>query len=113
VEFLLERLSEEETAAHMALTSDEQTWFQISSTDADMSAHTLLEHLRHQSPGKILAECDSKRRIVALVVRPVQLRPARRARRASLRHDQAVELLKLLALPYRNHPGYRRQWLPH
>jgi len=95
----------------MALTSDEQTWFQISSTDADISAHALLEHLRHQSPGKILAECDCKRRIVALVVRPAQSRPAWRARRASLRQDRAVALLRLLAMPYRNHPDYHSQWL--
>jgi hypothetical protein len=52
---------------------------------------------------RVLAECDAKRRIIEL-------------QRNDLRDDpqdwEADEVLRLLALPYADHPDYRAEWRP-
>lgn len=54
------------------------------------------------NPVRVLAECDAKRRIIASF--------------EGLRYDEAHVLadrvLRLLALPYSDRPGYREEWKP-
>ena len=55
---------------------------------------------------RVLAECESKRRIITLCgVDPLQ--PG-----ALLLRVQTDAVVRLLALPYADHPDYREQWRP-
>jgi hypothetical protein len=60
-------------------------------------------HIARWDPVRVLAECDAKRRIIEL-------------QRSDLRDDpedwEADEVLRLLALPYADHPDYRAEWRP-
>jgi hypothetical protein len=67
------------------------------------------DHIARHDPARVLAEVDAKRRVVALW----REEPAA----ADLTWDggwcNAVdEVLRLLALPYRDHPDYRAEWAP-
>jgi hypothetical protein len=53
-----------------------------------------IEHIARHDPQRVLAEIDAKRRIID---------------RSSL---YAQDLLKLLALPYADQPGWREEWRP-
>jgi hypothetical protein len=61
-------------------------------------------HIAHWDPARVIAECDARRRIVQL-------------QQSDLRDDpqdwEADEVLRLLALPYADHPDYRRAWRPY
>jgi len=76
-------------------------------------------HIAHWDPARVLAEVDAKRRILDEIVpeangldSSVDL-----DRRIGIR-DQTVEpycsdqLVRLLALPYADRPGYRDEWRP-
>lgn len=60
---------------------------------------------------RALAECDAKRRIVALLTamgtEDESFGPEADAERAAL-----TDVLRLLALPYANHADYRAEWRP-
>lgn len=66
------------------------------------------EFIARHDPARVLAECEAKRRIVALhgEVDPCDA------------HDGATfetvdcETLQVLALPYADHPDYRQEWKP-
>jgi len=54
------------------------------------------------TPTRVLAECETKRRIVELCAywqRPVD-------------GLDGEDILRLLALPYADHPDYREEWRP-
>jgi hypothetical protein len=60
-------------------------------------------HIARWHPARVLAECNAKRGIIEL-------------QRSDLRDDpadwEADEVLRLLALPYADHPDYRSEWRP-
>lgn len=70
-------------------------------------------HIVRWHPGRVLAECDAKRRMVAEAkywydkVNNQEDYPA-----LSDRFDVAFGMLRLLALPYADRPGYRAEWRP-
>ena len=85
-EFLLARIAEDEMQARKHLL------------DAD-------RHGWGSYPARVLAECDAKRRIVELADRDDNWRYGM--------HSEAIgEVLRLLALPYADHPDYREEWRP-
>ncbi len=53
---------------------------------------------------RVLAECEAKRRIIATFDRYVGHARAER--------DHETAILKALALPYADHPGFREEWRP-
>jgi Family of unknown function (DUF6221) len=66
-----------------------------------------MAHINRWRPARVLAECDAKRRIVA---EHADIDPCDA-------HDAAFksipcDTLRLLALPYADHPGYRSEWAP-
>ncbi|MEU1240060.1 DUF6221 family protein [Micromonospora parva] len=73
------------------------------------------EHIARQDPARVLAEVDAKRRIldlfeyeqadVSLPWGPPTTVPGTRPATAS-------PVLRLLALPYADRPGYRDEWRP-
>jgi hypothetical protein len=115
VEFLLARISEDETAARAAFQivdgRDVGGWYWSNAGNAvfvDDSDQAVAcgpwQQLMHQrsahhmvrwDPERVVAECVAKRRVVE--------RQRGRARTGVLRH---------LALVYADHPDYRDRWLP-
>lgn len=74
------------------------------------------QHVARWSPAGVLAECDAKRRIVQQVVPGIDglwdqiegefgVGP-------SVPCEESALLLRLLALPYADRPGYREEWRP-
>jgi len=121
-EFLLARIAEDEAVAkrvgnakmyrddlgrgwiegplgHVAITDGRR--------DIPVAEAALLDHLGHNMPGRVLAECEAKRRIVELSWHHLGeddygwgMEEAKR------------QVLVLLALPYADHPDYREEWRP-
>ncbi|WP_294565549.1 DUF6221 family protein [uncultured Arthrobacter sp.] len=83
IEFLLARIEEDEENVH-------SWWHQQSVAVLD----------------RALAECEAKRRMVThyCSIDWTGNQPDGR--------DDAVVFMRLLALPYAGHPGYRREWRP-
>ncbi len=106
VQFLLARVAEDEE------------WAQAAAEDADFYSHEkgyAVDHkwlriARHTSggrrsehldgvpsPPRVLAECEAKRRLLGW---------------ARIEHRNTNPVLRLLALPYADHPDYREEWRP-
>ena len=86
--FLLARIAEDES---------ETRW--LGPCDCRVEGFPLQHGLR--CPERVLAECEAKRRIVTTQLQPY---PAG--------HAPATLVLRLLALPYADHPDYRQEWRP-
>jgi hypothetical protein len=105
-EFLLARIAEDEAAAQAAERIDFVTFAGVRRrirpdlyvTTRDR-AHLIIE----TDPARVLAECDAKRRIVAADWRADDSGEA-----TLIRQD----VLRLLALPYADHPDYDETWRP-
>lgn len=108
-DFLLARIAEDETAARAAL--------QRGSTVYDWAVlrdrHFILadsHHIPRWKPARVIAECDAKRRIVTdvgvVVLDPFGVQWPEGYKEA-LEHT-----LRLLALPYADHPDYDEAWRP-
>jgi hypothetical protein len=83
----------------------------VASTDHDEDR----AHIARWNPARVLAECEAKRRIVdAEVLRDVG--PASHYVspdvHAAIAGRTATPVLRLLALPYADHPEYRSEWAP-
>ncbi|MER5916207.1 DUF6221 family protein [Streptomyces sp. NPDC001982] len=93
---------------------------------SDVSAELLPFALRHD-PARVLREIDSKRRMVARyeasLERSVEFRrradvgAENEAQKAQRSHENIqllvlLDVVKLLALPYADRPGYRNEWRP-
>lgn len=74
------------------------------------------EHIARHDPTRVLAEVDAKRRILDEVVPEVAGLEARIDGEwgvGTVTTDGADDmLLRLLALPYANHPDYQTEWAP-
>jgi hypothetical protein len=69
------------------------------------------EHMARWDPVRVLAECDSKRRIVE-AHRRTDYRLPHEGYRVTIGHDGLDEAVRLLALPYVDHPDYDESWRP-
>lgn len=129
VDFLLARIAEDEAKARAATPSPwlphDQGWvdaggewiicapyhgLDISDQDA--------EHVTRWQPARVLAECDARRRIVELhgfdFAVPIDA-DSSWEEDTVCRADQAewpCDTLRLLALPYADHPEYDEAWRP-
>lgn len=83
------------------ITEDEWGIRQVEKREQDMTRVDLW--FGYPLVGRVLAECEAKRRIVAWELQV--------AERAHLQPEQRV-ILQLLALPYADHPDYRQEWRP-
>ncbi len=104
VEFLLARIAEDERAAH-----DVRPGPRIVRTNApDVERYLTVWH-----PDRALAECDAKRRIIDArrALTGQETAPTDRAQGWYLGMTTAYDrALRLLALPYEDHPDYRAEW---
>jgi hypothetical protein len=84
-----------------------------SGTVAFVPAHADAEHIARHDPARVLAEVDAKRQIVARYERAMDNRRAHPADLASAGAFLALHgAVKLLGLPYADHPNYRPEWAP-
>jgi hypothetical protein len=101
-------------ADHAADCDYEDHW---ECSDARRNALIEGDHIVRWQPARVLAECEAKRRIVEqckewLSYGPVKSWETDRGEDAALSEDAAPAILRLLALPYTNHPRYREEWRP-
>ena len=75
-----------------------------------------LRHMANFDPARVLAEVESRRRILDLCERALAAAPSQFSSFARGQDDgfrQALEeAIKALALPYQSNPSYRREWAP-
>jgi len=120
-EFLLARIAEDEEDARAAdgtrwLHSDKVVTFEAFGPDGDyVDASSPISvdtrdngwHIVRWSPARVLAECKAKRRLLERAS-PEARTTAQLVAVAALADDA----LRLLALPYADHPDYREEWRP-
>lgn len=99
IEFLLARIAEDEVVARAALTDGNsnqiwqvQDWIEL---DAEV-----LAHVHRHDPHRVLAECEAKRRIVAMWLDEARFPD----------FDCGWEVLQMLARSYADHPDYCKDW---
>lgn len=110
VEFLLARIAEDEAVARaMEKCSDPLDWTEPGDPAVGL-AGPVDGPSGYESividPARVLAECEAKRQIIAQQTR----RPAKDFRPTPPPADTPV--LRLLAMPYVDHPDYRQEWRP-
>lgn len=90
-DFLLARIAEEEKLAHSIGVNVGLSW---AYTDATATPQPLL----YVAPGRVLAECEVKRRIITQHL-------------GGETEELTYAMLKVIALPYSGHPDYNRaEW---
>jgi len=99
VDFLLQRIAEDEAVAERASSHNGGATF------AKDNYGCLLVQ-----PARVLAECAAKRQIVALHQR--YLVALNQESRDADRRCSLEPVVRLLALPYADHPDYREEWRP-
>lgn len=101
-EFLLARIAEDEAAA----------------TSASHHSHLVHDYERDNygflwvKTTRVLAECEAKRRIVARCTDRIDVTELRDAERRYISGAPDMDMLRLLALPYADHPDCREEWRP-
>ena len=110
-DFLLARIAEDGERARDLDRDDAECMQSDGGRPGDNFPH---RHAHHFTPGRILAECEAKRQIIALHV-PAGIHdyasPQCQACDA-VYCDGACPTLLLLALPYADHPDYPVEWKP-
>ena len=113
VEFLLARIAEDEEAARAAVDQGTPRWAvggggeyvhpdpppgnsYVATGPWGGGLGPAADHIARHDPARVLAECEAKRRIVEWM--------------SAWQQDVAVEGLRLVALPYADHPDYRDEW---
>jgi Family of unknown function (DUF6221) len=105
-EFLLARI-DEDSALAQAADDDAQTRGPITDRLTAGPDDSRIAHMYLWSPGRVLAECEAKRRIVEEYLS--QLNSHRSGWDARAPRDHTI---RALALPYADHPGYLAEWRP-
>lgn len=119
--FLLARLDEDEQIARAATgwatgwtvdAAPDGTWYIDPGHQRDdtgnVRARADADHIARHDPARVLAEVEAKRQIVA---------PHRGTHRCewgdvTMDNQCTARLLRLLALPYADHPDYLAEWKP-
>jgi hypothetical protein len=98
VEFILARIADEETQARREARQARQA------TDGATALAIAAD-----PASRTRADCDARREMVGILQRMMILHdhPSERPQR-----DSAAQLLKLMAVPYEDHPAYRAEWRP-
>lgn len=102
VKFLRARLDEERTEAEKQPDGEEAMldgWEIIATAESNYPCYEYLRIAKR----RVLADVEAKRRIVARVEHHASLMG---------RDEIHDDLLRLLALPYADHPDYREDWRP-
>lgn len=86
----------------------------VSSAVPDISARDCAEHIALHDPARVLAEVESKRRLLDEIVPKVESYWNAVSSEWGCEYDDpdGEDVLKLLALPYASHKDYREEWRP-
>jgi hypothetical protein len=107
-EFLLARIGEDEAAARKVLAEHEMYDWESYLSGAGGYGFSSNLFAERFNPTRVLAECEAKRRIVELAA-PWAAYTGENNGMARVVQDMN---LRLLALPYADHPDYRSEWAP-
>lgn len=69
-------------------------------------------HIAEHDPARVLREIDAKRQMLSTIVEGVAAFDGMDPMTTVIDADVGDDLLKLLALPYADRPGYREEWRP-
>lgn len=78
----------------------------------------VIQHVETWNPARVLAECEAKRQIIEQAAEATGLDMQVDSDRRVGRRDESTEpyvgdvILRALALPYADRPGYRPEWRP-
>jgi hypothetical protein len=118
-DFLLARIAEDEAVAQAAVQTTERggadSWYWSNAGEAvfldgtstpvvwgDEQSRPAGNHIARHDPGRVLADCEVKRRIVKLASHPLEFE----------RPGVLGAIAGLLALSYADHPDYDEEWRP-
>src|SRR3954471_23024435 len=118
-DFLLARIAEDEAVAQAAVQTTErggsEGWYWSNAGEAvflggtstpvvwgDEQSRPAGNHIARHDPARVLADCEAKRRIVALASDALE----------SERPGVLGAVAELLALSYADHPEYDEEWRP-
>jgi len=82
----------------------------ISITDDQVLEHARARHIARHDPARVLADCEAKRRIVGLHERRPDWPDCQECGDRDDIKPWPCSTLRLLALPYADHPDYRPEW---
>ncbi len=117
-DFLLARIAEDEAAARAALTwqraDPADRWTEADGALYDGQGHNMAgfvgddvaPHIARWDPARVLAECEAKRRFV----RNAQAWDNTSGDNAQQVARELLRMMRLLAVPYADRPGYREEW---
>ncbi len=108
VAFLRARLDEDEQIARAA---DGNRAFDGTGTIPDLIS-TVAIHVARHDPARVLAEVDAKRRLIDSYLPEASKTDEQVNEEWGYGSALADDLLRLLALPYADHPDYRDDWRP-
>lgn len=122
-EFLTARIAEDEDAARKSAADLDPVWGHYGSDGPTGTLALAIsegadeEHGTHFArwlPARVLAECEAKRRIVEAHLEQVDMVPVSEGF-GSVQYEipgrrYIPEVLRLLALPYSDHPDYDEAW---
>jgi hypothetical protein len=123
-DFLLARIAEDEAAANYANTGVRwESWNRSWDTEPQrdiagggirlFTVPTLYdEHVARHDPGRVLADCEAKRRIVESYQWYVDHANSPNASASYGEHLQAERHARYLAATYADHPDYHPDWRP-
>lgn len=113
IEFLHARLDEDEQA--LLGVSDHGHFAMHIDPEWAISERALAEHIVRYNPDRIRRGIEANRRILKLCAGPLHEVTAPGAERSFIPGEGppwAEPVLRLLALPYGDHPDYRPEWRP-
>lgn len=70
------------------------------------------DHIARWDPARVLAECEAKRRIVTEIYPELDLDNDTLNYEFGATRADPEDVLRLLALPYADHPDYKPEWSP-
>ncbi len=109
-DFLMERYAEECADAEALLGVYDELIATIQTSRITMYA--LAPHFARWDPARVMAECEAKRRIVALEQEWLTEMETILGKLPGMRATSLTLTLALLALPYATHPDYQEEWRP-
>jgi hypothetical protein len=72
----------------------------------------LAVHMARHDPARVLAEVDAKRRLLDKTHPELQWADSAAEGEWGNYQEAALDFLKIMALPYADHPDYRPEWAP-
>ncbi|MFD7996860.1 DUF6221 family protein [Streptomyces mexicanus] len=121
VQWLRAQLDEDERVARLALDQTGDNWRayykqiiaanpRFGEDPADANTSEVADHIARHDPTRVLAEVEAKRQVIEQYESignppPSEIGP-------DLVRAELGRVLRLLALPYADRPGYREEWRP-